>query len=339
MYSEPSSHAHTELPWRVQQSMTPCFVAPSPDLRDRVTCRAGQAQGTQEPRVRFTRPGEGAEGAGLQRRHDHPGQRISLRHTGSRHPQRSRRAGAAARRRPCHRRARRLQRQRDGRQRSSTSATCSSRPACCRRAASRSTTARSPAVWSTSPARSSGRTGCHTPTRGTPTATSASASRAVPPGRGTWPCDAFDRRRPGRQLRAVRQRRQRLRRRLHRRPRRQRRRADRATATTSGRTSGRCQAAQTDGQHQGLRLPHDPRGRADRRVRARAGPPALRFPRSVRHRQLLGGHRQLVPDGRRIVERRRRHARRTRRRGARSTRAGSSVTNVTAERQRHRQRT
>jgi immune inhibitor A len=45
MYGEPSSHAHRDLPWRVQQSMTPCFVAPSPDLRDRVTSELARLKG------------------------------------------------------------------------------------------------------------------------------------------------------------------------------------------------------------------------------------------------------------------------------------------------------
>ena len=60
---------------------------------------------------------------------------------------------------------------------------------------------------------------------------------------------------------------------------------------------------------QDLRLPDHPRGRQDRRLRARAGPPALRLPRPLRHRLHVGGRRQLVPDGRRLVERRRRRPR------------------------------
>ena len=56
-----------------------------------------------------------------------------------------------------------------------------------------------------------------------------------------------------------------------------------------------------------LRVPDHSRRRAHRRVRARAGTPALRLPRSLRHRRHVGRHRQLVPDGRRLVERRRRH--------------------------------
>ena len=45
MYQEPGPHGHLELPWRVQQSMTPCFVAPSPDLRDRVTAELAKLKG------------------------------------------------------------------------------------------------------------------------------------------------------------------------------------------------------------------------------------------------------------------------------------------------------
>ena len=52
--------------------------------------------------------------------------------------------------------------------------------------------------------------------------------------------------------------------------------------------------------HQDLRLPDDPRGRQDRRLRPRARPPAVRLPRPVRHRRHVGGHRQLVPDGGRL---------------------------------------
>src|ERR1700704_123810 len=39
--------------------------------------RTGEAQGAQEPGVPVTRPGEGAEGAGIQRWRDHSRERIS----------------------------------------------------------------------------------------------------------------------------------------------------------------------------------------------------------------------------------------------------------------------
>ena len=72
------------------------------------------------------------------------------------------------------------------------------------------------------------RTGCRRRSPGTPTATSGSAAAdAARRGRDIMAHDARGRRRPDRQLRALRQRRQRLRRRLHRRARRRRRRGDR----------------------------------------------------------------------------------------------------------------
>ena len=113
---------------------------------------------------------------------------------------------------------------------------------------------------------------------------------------------------PDRQLPAVRQRRQRLRRRVHRRACRRRRRGHRQQR--------RHLVAQGDHvvglqhrQHQDLRLPDDPRGRQDRRLRARAGAPAVRLPRPVRHGLHLRRHRQLVPHVGRQLERRRRRPR------------------------------
>ena len=68
-----------------------------------------------------------------------------------------------------------------------------------------------------------------------------------------------------------------------------------------------------------------------RRLRARAGSPAVRLPGPLRHRRHLGRRRQLVPDGRRFLEWRRRHS------GASSAwckvnQGWATVTNVTAER-------
>ena len=84
--------------------------------------------------------------------------------------------------------------------------------------------------------------------------------------------------RPDRQLRALRQRRQRVRRRLHRGARRHAAARRPATPATSGRTSGPCRASYATDGDQDLRLPHDPRGRQDRRLRPRARPPAVRLP-------------------------------------------------------------
>ena len=59
--------------------------------------------------------------------------------------------------------------------------------------------------------------------------------------------------------------------------------------------------------HEDLRLPDDSRELQDRRLRARARPPALRLAGPVRHRRIERRPGQLVPDGRRQLERRRRH--------------------------------
>jgi immune inhibitor A len=54
-----------------------------------------------------------------------------------------------------------------------------------------------------------------------------------------------------------------------------------------------------------LRLPHGSRGRQDRCLCPRTGAPAVRLPRSVRRRRIVGRGRRLVPDGRRFMGRRR----------------------------------
>ena len=159
------------IPCRLED---PCFVAPSPQLRERLEKEAAKARGKGGLLAGITALAPQPRALGFDDGVIIPPDEFSARHAACAHPRRGRRAGSAARRRARRRRAGRLLRQGDDGRRRRTSRISSSRPACSRTAACASTTRRSPAGSSTStatvvgPLRHAAR-----PSPGTPTPTSA----------------------------------------------------------------------------------------------------------------------------------------------------------------------